>query len=86
MSKELSPPGKDYLYMEKWLERSTITGKEYNRFLKRLRRFEEQNILIEHKMSILRQVTRKYNRAGDPGSLAHEHEGGRKYRHQKSAY
>ena len=58
-------PGKDCLYMEKWLERDTITPKEYNRFLKELRKLEGQRNVITHRMSILERIILKLNKPGD---------------------
>ena len=57
-------PGRDCMYMERYLDRDTISAKEYNRFLKILKREEVKAALGAHKISIIRNVMLKYNKAG----------------------
>lgn len=81
-------PGRDRLYMERYLDRDKITAKEYNRFLKILKREEVKAVLGAHRISILKVVMMKYNKAG--GLDSHKQPvGSRDYgpgRHGERAY
>jgi len=57
-------PGRDKLYLQKWLDRDTITAKQYNRFLKMLKHKEAKAALTAHQISIIKVVMLKYNKAG----------------------
>jgi len=82
-------PGRDRLYLETYLDRSNISAREYNRFLKKLRKFEVKRNMLEHKISILQRVILKFNRIGESDTLTHRggfQDPNRKRRFIKSAY
>lgn len=81
-------PGRDRLYLERYLDRDKITAKEYNRFLKILKREEVKVTLGAHRISILKVVMMKYNKAGGTDSYK-QPSGSRDYgpgRHGERAY